>query len=105
TEPRNLTFYAGQIGGQDIQLVCSVAHYAGPTPAQALLVVRADSRMTTSMPVGGSVVTMPTVAGDEALTSLDLSMDVGEGLRDIFVMSLTNRPLRRMLDQVFDQAQ
>src|SRR5690606_24981728 len=26
-------------------------------------------------------------------------------MRDIFVMSLTNRPLRRMLDQVFDQAQ
>lgn len=105
TEPRNLTFYAGQIGGQDIQLVCSVAHFAGPTPAQALLVVRADSRMTSSLPVAGSVVTTPTVAGDEALTALDLSMDAGEGLRDIFVMSLTNRPLRRMLDQVFDQAQ
>ncbi len=104
SEPRNLTFYAGQIGGRDIQLVCSVAHFAGQTPAQALLVVRADSRVA-SLPAAGSVVAMPHAAGVEALTSADLSMDASEGLRDIFVLSLTNRPLRRMLDQVFGQAQ
>lgn len=105
SESRDFTFYAGQIGGQDIQIVCSVAHLAGDVPAQVLLVARADHHVASALPAARSVVTLPAAAGEDGLGSADLGMEAIDGLSDVFVLSLTNRSLRRMLDQVFGHAQ
>ena len=105
SESRTFPFYAGQIGGQDIQVVCSVAHLAGGRPTQILLVVRAGHRVSSSFSMAGSAVSLSATTGGDAADMPALGMEVNDGLRDVFVMSLSNRSLRRMLDQVFGQAQ
>jgi len=96
-KPRALSFYAGQLEGQDLQIVCSVAHLAGDAPAQVLLAVRAGQRAAAPFPNAG--------AGDQAPGAAENGVEIVDGLRDVFGMSLASRALRRMLDQVFDQAQ
>ena len=98
------TFYAGQVAGKDIEIVCSVVRLAGSVVPQVLLAVRSDRRVVSSAALSGSMISSQPPAMSEDIDTADPTMNAIDGLRDVFVMSLSNRSLRRMLDHVFGQA-